>query len=137
MTPLARYIEHANQERFVAVQIEDPEPLEELDAIAATQGIDMLFFGPGDFTQAIGAPGSFGDPRVDDARRRVAEAAARHGKFAGTVGSIETLPSLIETGYRFVSVGADVVALTERFRAVAEAFGHVSSDSANFSLYKA
>ena len=137
MTPLARYIEHANQERFVAVQIEDPEPLEELDAIAATEGIDMLFFGPGDFTQAIGKPGGFDDPRVEDARRRVAEAAARHGKFAGTVGSIETLPTLIEMGYRFVSVGADVVALTQRFRAIAEAFGHASPDSATPSPYTA
>ena len=67
----------------------------------------------------------------------MAEIAARHGKFAGTVVSIETQPGLIETGYRFIGGGADVVGLTERFKVIAEASGHVSSDSANSSFYKA
>lgn len=137
LAPLDQYIEHANRERFIVVQIEGPEPMEEIDEIAATEGIDMLFFGPGDFTQAIGNPGGFDDPRVEAARRKVAEAATRHGKFAGTVGTIETLPTLIEMGYRFLSVGADVVALTERFGAIAKAFGHVSSGSTTSSLYEA
>jgi len=52
------YFREANRERFVCVQIEDPEPLDDLDAIAALDGIDMLFFGPADFSQGIGAPGS-------------------------------------------------------------------------------
>ena len=50
------YIRQANAERLVIVQIEDPEPLDELEEIAAMEGIDMLFFGPGDFSQGIGAP---------------------------------------------------------------------------------
>ena len=109
--PFADYLAQANRERFVAVQIEDPEPLAELDDIAATPGIDMLFFGPGDFTHSIGAPGAFDDPRVTDARQRVVEAALKHGKFAGTVGGLSNLESLIGMGYRFISLGADVIAL--------------------------
>jgi 4-hydroxy-2-oxoheptanedioate aldolase len=42
------YIETANKERFVVVQIEDPEPLSDLEAICELPGIDMIFFGPGD-----------------------------------------------------------------------------------------
>jgi 4-hydroxy-2-oxoheptanedioate aldolase len=42
----AGYTEEANRERFVVVQIEDPEPMEELEKIASVPGIDMLFFGP-------------------------------------------------------------------------------------------
>ncbi len=116
------YIRHANTERFVVVQIEDPEPVSELDQIAAQSGIDMLFYGPGDFSQGIGAPGRLDHPEVLDARIRVAEAARRAGKFAGTVGSPESLPNLVDMGYQFVSAGADVVGLGRYFQAIANAF---------------
>ncbi len=106
----ADYIRQANEQRFVVVQIEDPEPLAELDAIAALDGIDMLFFGPADFSQGIGAPGQWDHPELIKARKRVAEAALRHGKFAGTPGSPESMNELIDMGYRFLAMGADVVA---------------------------
>lgn len=116
------YLAEANRERFIVVQIEDPEPLAELDAIADLDGIDMLFFGPGDFSQGIGVPGQWDHPAIADARQKVAEAAARHGKFAGTVGSPATLAELLDMGYRFVSVGADVVGLGQYFRGLASEF---------------
>ncbi|MCA1808981.1 MAG: HpcH/HpaI aldolase/citrate lyase family protein [Kiritimatiellia bacterium] len=113
---LPDYIEQANRERFVVVQIEDPEPMEELDAIAALPGIDMLFFGPGDFSQGIGAPGNFQHPRLLEARQRVAQAAREHGKFAGTTGSSATFSDLINLGYQFINIGADVVGLGQYCR---------------------
>jgi len=120
---LEDYMRDANRERFVIVQIEDPEPLEEMDAIAALPGIDMLFFGPGDFSQGIGAPGVWDDPRLLDARRRVAAVAAAHCKFAGTVGGPGNFEELKEMGYRFISMGADVVGLSNYCREMASAFG--------------
>lgn len=111
--PLAEYLEQANQQRFIVLQIEDPEPLEELDAIAALPGYDVLFFGPGDFSHAIGDAGNMKNPRVLEARKRIAEAAVKHGKFAGTVGAPETLDERIAEGYRLVTMGADVIALGE------------------------
>lgn len=105
------YIVQANRERFLVVQIEDPEPLDDLDAIASLDGIDMLFFGPADFSQGIGAPGQFSHPKIAETRKRIAEAAIKHGKFAGTVGGIGNMEELISLGYRFISIGADVVGL--------------------------
>ncbi|MBA4386472.1 MAG: aldolase [Verrucomicrobia bacterium] len=116
------YLKQANEQRFVVVQIEDPEPLAELDAIAALPGLDMLFFGPGDFSHAIGAPGAWNHPRLLDASRRVAEAAVAHGKFAGTVGSAANLDELIAMGYRFVSVGADVAGLSQYCKGIVAEF---------------
>jgi 4-hydroxy-2-oxoheptanedioate aldolase len=107
------YLKQANEQRLVIVQIEDPEPLAELSAIAALPGIDMLFFGPGDFSHGIGAPGAWDDPRLLEARHQVAEAALAHGKFAGTVASPDNLDELIALGYRFLSMGADVIGLAE------------------------
>lgn len=106
------YLHHANQQRFLVVQIEDPEPLKEIDEIASLDGIDMLFFGPGDFSQGIGAPGRFDHPELLNARETVAKVAAKHGKFAGTVGSQANMEELVQMGYKFISVGADVVGLS-------------------------
>jgi 4-hydroxy-2-oxoheptanedioate aldolase len=105
------YLVQANEQRFVILQIEDPEPLDELEEIAALEGYDMLFFGPGDFSQGIGAPGQWDHPKLIETRIRVAEVARRHGKFAGTVGGPGNLNELIAMGYQFVSIGADVVGL--------------------------
>jgi len=114
------YIRQANESRFVVLQIEDPEPLDELEAIAALDGYDVLFFGPGDFSHGIGAPGNFSHPKVIDARKRVAEAALRHGKFAGTTTPIDGVGEMLALGYRFLSVGADVLGLSQYCRALVE-----------------
>jgi 4-hydroxy-2-oxoheptanedioate aldolase len=107
----ADYIKQANEQRFLVVQIEDPEPLDDLDAIAALDGIDMIFFGPGDFSHSIGHPGEFSHPLVVETRKRVGEAARKHGKWAGTLGSPETMPDLVKLGYTFINIGADVIGL--------------------------
>jgi len=115
LTPPKEYAEHANREKFVIVQIEDPEALEHADAIAAVPGIDVVFFGPGDYSHAIGRMGEATHPEVVKARRTVAEACARHGRWAGTPASLGTIGELQREGYRFFSIGADVIAITEYF----------------------
>lgn len=114
LVDVADYIKQANEERFTVVQIEDPEPLEELEAICQVPGIDMIFFGPADFSQGIGSPLG-GDPRIDETRRLIAKTARKYGKWAGTVGGPGNFDSLVEMGYTFISCGADVVALYEYF----------------------
>lgn len=105
------YLVQANRQRFVIFQIEDPEPLAELDEIAALDGYDMLFFGPGDFSQGIGAPGEWNHPELIAARKKVAQVARKHGKFAGTVGGPGNADELVAMGYQFISMGADVVGI--------------------------
>lgn len=110
------YIKQANEERFVIVQIEDPEPMAELDEICALPGIDMLFFGPADFSQGIGIPGDTANEKVTSTRALVAEKARKYGKFAGTVGSPANFDALVAEGYTFISVGADVVGLWSYYK---------------------
>ena len=94
--------------------------MEELEEICALPGIDMIFFGPADFSQGIGAPNS-SDPRIDEARRLIAKTARKHGKFAGTVGGTGNFDKLVEMGYTFISTGADVVALWKYYQEIAGA----------------
>lgn len=114
------YMKQANAERFVVVQIEDPEPLAELEDICALEGIDMIFFGPADFSQGIGAPCRFDDPRIAQTRKLVAETARKYGKFAGTVGGYENIAEYTAMGYRFVNVVSDVTALSEMYLSTLE-----------------
>ncbi len=113
--PVKDYIVQANRERMVIVQVEDPEAMGELEGISAVEGIDMIFFGPGDFSHAIGDPGNLNHPEVQAGYKRVAEVALKHGKFAGTVGPAAMLPSFVEMGYRYFNTGADVTALRQSF----------------------
>ena len=48
------YIEQANQERLVIYQVETPEVMKDIEAIAEMQGVDALFFGPGDYSLTLG-----------------------------------------------------------------------------------
>jgi 4-hydroxy-2-oxoheptanedioate aldolase len=115
---LSDYFHQANEQRFLCVQIEDPEPLDDLEAIVSLEGIDMIFFGPGDFSQGIGAPAQWDHPKITETRKRIAEVCKAKGKFAGTVGSTASLESLIDLGYRFISVGADVVGLSQYCKSI-------------------
>lgn len=105
------YMKQANEERFVVVQIEDPEPLAELDEICALDGIDMIFFGPADFSQGMGIPCKFDDPKIAETRKLIAETAKKYGKFAGTTGGPGNIAEYAAMGYDFVNVAADVIAL--------------------------
>lgn len=117
-----QYIEDANNERFVIIQIEDPEPMKDLKKICQLKGLDMIFFGPADFTQGAGIPLDFNNPIVLEARKKVASMARRYGKFAGTVGGAHNFDELVKEGYTFISTGADVVGLGNYYESLAKTF---------------
>ena len=129
------YIKQANEQRFVVVQIEDPEPLDEIEAIAKLDGIDMLFFGAADFSQGIGTPAQWDNPKIADTRKRVAEVARKYGKFAGTPGSVGNFDELADMGYQFISVGADVYGLGLYFNEIVAGIKDTKSGSTE-SIYK-
>lgn len=114
------YTKQANEHRFVVLQIEDPEAMEQIDEIAAVPGYDMLFFGPGDYSHAIGVAGQMNHPDVVAGFHKVAEAAKKYGKFAGTVGGMGNAAERVAMGYQFLNIGADVLALDFYFKEIAE-----------------
>ncbi len=120
------YIRFMNENRMVIVQIEDPEPLEELDEICQVPGIDMIFFGPGDFSHSIGFPGELKHPDVCRARQRIVETAHKYGKFAGTTSGIGDMEPYFALGYDFLNYGADVIAMNLYCDEVIRAFRKLS-----------
>lgn len=122
------YIEIANNERFVIVQIEDPEPLDELEEIAKVEGIDMLFFGPTDFSQGIRTPGQWDNPKIAETRKTIAEVCKVNGKFSGTIGNPENFQELVDIGYQFISLGADVIGLWTYYKDILSKIGIINDN---------
>jgi len=82
------YVAWANQETFLAVQIETPEAVHNAEAIAAVEGVDLVFVGPGDLGLRLRQSGEM---TLDDAWEIVAAACKKHGKAFGapTMGGEE------------------------------------------------
>lgn len=116
--PVAEYVKQANEQRFVVLQIEDPEAMDNLDEIAAVPGYDMLFYGAGDYSHALGIVGQMDHPKIREGRQRIGEAANRNGKWAGLISvDSDDVKDAMDCGYRFISLGADVLALNQYFSA--------------------
>ena len=109
------YIKYSNEQKLTIVQIEDIEAYEEVEEIAQVPGIDMLFFGPADFSHSIGLVTDMGNPKIMEAKRRVAEIARKYGKMAGIVGGTGNMRDLYEMGYRLINLTADVCAIGDTF----------------------
>lgn len=115
--PLAGYVKRANAETLVVVQIETAGALAAVEEIAALPGVDVLFVGPNDLSQALGIPGDTANQRYGEALARIAAAAKSAGKAAGIMaGRRELLPELLELGYRFFTT-SDRALLLESARA--------------------
>ena len=111
--PVGEATEAINASTLVIVMIETPEAVDNVDAIAAVEGVDGLLVGTNDLCMEMGIPGRVGDPAVMEAQAKVIDACRRHGRFPGLGGVYE--PSLmeryIEMGMRFILCGNDLTML--------------------------
>ncbi len=119
MVELSEYMKHANQETLVIVMIEDKSAVEDVDEIAATEGIDVLFVGPGDLSQDYGIPGQIHHELINKAMEDTAEACNKHGKWWGTPAFDENqLVQLVNKGAKFIEYGSDQSVLMEGFLSI-------------------
>jgi 4-hydroxy-2-oxoheptanedioate aldolase len=110
----------ANAQICVQVQLETRRALENLEAIAAVEGVDGLFIGPSDLAADLGHLADSAHPEVraaiDDAIRRI----VRTGKAAGILAPVEAdARHWLELGATFVAVGSDVGILARQSEALA------------------
>ena len=101
----------ANEDVVLLVMIETAEALDQVDAIAATPGVDGLFLGPVDLGLSLGQPLDWTGTNsvVAEATDKVIAAAARAGRFVGTVSfGADHAKDLVRRGIRFLTLGADM-----------------------------
>lgn len=105
---LPDYIAQANAETAVIVMVEEAEGLANVDAIAAVDGLDGIFVGPGDLSISLGSPGEHLHPEMRSAYRSIAAAARAHDVALGTFPSSREMYELChEEGFRFFLTGLD------------------------------
>lgn len=119
-----RYANEAQEQIIGVMQIESQEAVQHCKAIAAVDGVDVLFVGPADLGASLDLPERFADRRFMDILQRIVRAATEHGKAAGILlPSPDLAPILREMGYSFIGVGSDstllVRALTENLKMLA------------------
>ncbi len=113
-TDNAGYVQRANAEVCVILQIEHERAVQCVDEIAAVAGWDALFIGPMDLSSSYGKLGQTDDPQVANAITRVREAAHAAG---GRVGILATDPADIrcrlDEGFDFILLNPDIAILRQ------------------------
>ena len=115
------YVEHANDETLVILQIEHIDAVNNIDEICAVSGIDAVFIGPYDLSGTMGLMGQVHHPEVEAAVKRVCDA-ARVADIAVGLLIAEPRPGelaqRIAEGFHFISVGLDTLLLVRGAQAL-------------------
>lgn len=117
------YIHEANAQACLLVQVETVQALQQLDAIAATPGVDGVFIGPFDLSVSMGYPGQTEHPAVQAAMEDAIARILRAGKAPGILAMTEAQArKWLAAGTLFVAVGADTVLLSTAARSLLRQF---------------
>jgi 4-hydroxy-2-oxoheptanedioate aldolase len=124
----ADYFDHANDTIMTWAMVETPQAMKELDAIAATPGLDGIFVGPADLSLALGSmpPPQHTKEPLASALKLIVERTHAAGKLVGCFSTtLDMAVDLKKMGFDFVSVAMDAALLrtaaTERVNAVRKA----------------
>jgi 4-hydroxy-2-oxoheptanedioate aldolase len=119
-----RYLDRADAEMCLLVQVETRKGLDNIEAIAVTPGVDGVFIGPSDLAASLG---HLGDPANPEVQRAIAQAVPRilaAGKAPGILATTDAAArAYLDLGCRFVAVGTDVGLLARNAEALAARYG--------------
>ena len=113
---LLGYVGNANKNVIVMCQIETKEGIQNVDAIAAVDGVDVLFLGPNDLCMSTGLfegkykfPEMYTSPEMKAMEQKLIAAAKRNNKILGVfVFGTDRVPYFLDLGFSLVSVGNDL-----------------------------
>ena len=117
------YLRRSDAEMCVFVQVESVNAMSQLEAIAAVEGVDGVFFGPADLAASMGLLGKASDPAVRAAITGGIAVVRQAGKAAGTLTPDPGLArEYLDQGALFVAVGVDTSLLVKAARELAAQF---------------
>ena len=118
-----RYVHEANEQVCLVVQAETGTSLENLDAIAATPGVDGVFIGPSDLSASLGHVGDPGHPNVQSAIDDAVARVQRAGKAVGILSTNDDQTrQYVQRGLNFIAAGLDTRLLLQSASALARRF---------------
>ena len=130
------YYDSADQHVFTICVIEEASALDEIDAIAATPGVDALFIGTSDLSFSLGLRGRQNEPSLESAIARIAEAAHRHGKFLGRpAGTPEQVRRSMDQGFLLFQMPTEIGLMELGARQLLDPLGIEGIPAAQRALY--
>lgn len=130
------YLDKADEQMCLLVQIENQEGLANLDAIAAVEGVDGVFIGPADLSASMGFRGNAGHPDVQAAIEDAIARIQKAGKAAGILSADQKLARrYIELGAAFVAVGVDTTVLMRGLQTLAATFKDAPAPTSSGGVY--
>lgn len=106
------YLDGANEETAVIVQVEHIDAVANIESIARVRGIDAVFVGPYDLSASLGKLGQVNDPEVQGAIETVTEVSLQAGIKLGIFGlSAKSVRPFIDRGYTLIVAGIDTMML--------------------------
>jgi len=118
------YIDAANTEILIGIQVETREALDNLNAILSVEGVDIAFVGPMDLSISLGCPNQFTHPDFKRALHKIIESCKKHNVYAGIhVASAKDLKNRVSQGFQFLAFLSDYDFL---IRGCREAFNKVT-----------
>lgn len=108
--PLAESSKLVNEQTMVVIMLESPKAIDNAEAIAAIEGVDVLLIGSNDLCMEMGIPQGFDSPRLHEAMAKVVAACAKHRKHPGFGGVYdeENSSKFVQMGMRFILSGGDL-----------------------------
>jgi 2-keto-3-deoxy-L-rhamnonate aldolase RhmA len=104
-----QFLNTANDAISVIVQLETTHAIDNIDEIAAVEGVAALFIGPGDLSGTMGHVGQLTHPAVLERTRHAVARAAAAGKPIGTVGGTPEICALYrDMGFDFIAIASDL-----------------------------
>lgn len=130
------YYDFADRNVMVVAMIEEVKAVENIDAIAATPGIDVLFIGTSDLSFSLGFRGQQDRPELNKAIARVVEAAERHKKVVGRPASHpDQMKDFLQQGFRFFQAPSELNLMLAGARAWLDPLGKSAPDVRARPLY--
>jgi 2-dehydro-3-deoxyglucarate aldolase/4-hydroxy-2-oxoheptanedioate aldolase len=120
---MREHTERANRDRWVAIQIETAEAVDDIDRIAALDGVDHLFVGPADLSVNLGVPGEFLHAKCVAALEKVSSAAKKSLKSWGILSQDpEHVRVCRELGCQLFSIFGDISCFRAGLKALEDKF---------------
>ena len=99
-----------NDNMLIVIMLESPEAINNVDSIAAVDGVDVILIGTNDLCMEMGIPGDYSNPKVKDAYTKVIEACKKYEKTPGMGGvyNEELMFEYVNMGMKFILSGSDL-----------------------------
>jgi len=111
------FLDYSNNELLCVIMVEQLQMVEQLEQLCALPGVDVLFIGAGDLSQAVGKPGQTGCKEVLDLAKKITDTGLARGKTIGMYCStLQDVERAIGWGIRYVAFSAELNMIANKFR---------------------